>query len=122
MASRLPVQRGPTLRLGGVSKDIGRIIAERTEIAQRDLKAAGDKARTTARRRAPVDTGRLRNSIRVYKRPGYVTLSTSVPYARFQESGFRHYLSGKWIRGKFYMRAGQQAGQRELRARGYRRQ
>ena len=110
-----------TTTVGGVEKDIGRVIARRTAIAKKDLKAAGDRARTVAKRRSPVDTGRLRRSIRVYQRDGYISLRTQVPYARFQESGFRHYLSGKWVRGKFYMQAGQRAGQAELRKRGYRR-
>ena len=115
-----------TTTAGGVTKAIGINIAKKTEIANRDLKAAGDRARMVAKRRSPVDTGRLRRSIRVFQRQlpngnGYFTLQTSVPYARFQEDGFRHYQSGKWVRGKFYMQAGQRAGQAELRKRGYRR-
>ena len=114
-------RRTATATVGGVRREIGAGIARNTTIARKDLDAAGHAARRRARATCPVDTGRLRNSIRYYRQPRTAVIATSVPYARFQEYGFRHYLSGKFIPGKHYMEKGYQAGIRELRKRGYRR-
>lgn len=43
-----------------------------------------------ARSFAPVDTGRLRNSIEVGGRDGYLVVFSTVEYAAYQEFGTRH--------------------------------
>lgn len=74
--------------------------------------------RVTARAKAyaPVDTGRLRASIRWWRRgktgqfarAGEAEIvafevQASTPYAGFQEFGFRHWRSGRMVQGRFYL-------------------
>jgi hypothetical protein len=52
---------------------------------------------------APVRDGNLRDSITWRKEKGAIVIYADVPYAYWQEFGFTHYISGKWVPGKYYI-------------------
>lgn len=62
-----------------------------TEAARRELLSSGLRVVAGAKRRAPVDTGRLRNSItfEVTADGDVVRVGTNLEYAAFQEFGTR---------------------------------
>ena len=73
------------------------------------VKAAAEEVRSRAWHKAPVATGRLRDSLKVEEEPksgglGYV-VSSDCPYGLYQELGFHHWLSGAWIQNPFLIPA-----------------
>ena len=67
-----------------------------------------------------IETGRMRNSVKTeVKRSGnFVTgragwLNGTPYYTKFQELGFRHYVTGEFIKGMMSIRAGRQEGTAE---------
>lgn len=86
---------------------------EMNDKARDFLMAAAAKVEAEAKRRCPVDTGRLKNSIHAVPPgsadfgakpdPGKAYVGTNVEYALYQEMGFTH-RSGKVVPGKWYLR------------------
>ena len=113
---RLPLQAAIAPRL-----------SQTADIAEKDLWEAARVGRDAAKRAAPVKTGKLRNSIRRRRqervttrgRRPEVVITTSVYYSAWQNFGFRHYISRKWIKGKFYMQKGARAARGSLKRKGY---
>lgn len=69
------------------------------------VKQASLVAETTAAKKAPVDTGRLRQSIRRVEKGKYeVVVYTNVNYASYQEFG-THKMRGKHFMRKGYLAA-----------------
>lgn len=54
------------------------------------MRGIGEQVARDARSYAPVDTGRLRNSIKVDAQAGNITVYSDVDYAVYQEFGTRH--------------------------------
>ena len=88
---------------------IARLVEERERLARRDLLQAAETARQAAQEAAPVDTGELRDSIRVTEiADGAFVVEPDTDYAAIQEA-----RTG-------FMDAGDEAGKNELRRKGYR--
>ena len=73
------------------------------------VRAAAEEVRSRAWHKAPVATGRLRDSLKVEEEPksgglGYI-VSSDCPYSLYQELGFHHWLSGAWIQNPFLIPA-----------------
>lgn len=77
---------------------------------QKGMAAAGPEAETKAKRSAPVDTGRLKDSIhhRVAPDATWMEIYTNVEYAPVQEFGDDE------KNGKYFMRKGLKAGRLKL--------
>jgi hypothetical protein len=56
-----------------------------------------------AKANAPKKTGDLIESIDWEETSDGIRIFAGVPYAYYQEAGFTHYWSGKWIPGKYYI-------------------
>lgn len=89
-----------------------KVISHRQEVMDalqaaidRALETCGGKAESYAKKLCPVDTGHLRDSIS-HKQEDDTTelIGTVVEYAPYVELGFRHYISGKHINGRPYLR------------------
>lgn len=63
------------------------------------LRDAGRFFREQIEANAPVDTGKLKGSVKLVptKNGSGLALFVDVHYAMYVEFGFTHYLSGKWI-------------------------
>lgn len=70
------------------------------------LSEMGQAAAEKAKALAPVDTGRLRDSIGSRTEGLSCRVGTDVPYGLFQEVGFRSHKSGAHIPGRYYLRDG----------------
>lgn len=77
------------------------------------LEAIGQDAAATAAERAPVDTGRLKNSIEsaVVESEQAAYIGTNVEYAPYQEFG-----TSKGVAGKHFLQFGATAHQAEYKA------
>jgi hypothetical protein len=70
------------------------------------VRVMGEEVAGRAISHAPVDTGALVNSIRMDEMgPGWVRVAPHVEYAIYQELGFHHYKSGKFIQNPFLVPA-----------------
>ena len=105
------------------TRDIPKVLAEQQA---KDINEAALQGMFAMKRAAPIRTGYLRRSIQVLQRATPDNLKATVgtrgrvDYAFYQNAGFRHYQSGKWIRGKFFHEAGRRAAARYMQRRGYR--
>ena len=70
----------------------------------RGLVAVGLIVVADAKRFCPVDTGRLRSSIRSYAGKGQVTIADGTKYGIYQEMGFNS-RGGKWVQNPFIIPA-----------------
>ena len=61
------------------------------------LREAGRFFREQIEANAPVDTGKMKASVKLVPSGNGLKLFVDVKYAMFVEFGFTHYLSGKWI-------------------------
>jgi hypothetical protein len=61
------------------------------------LREAGRFFREQIEANAPVDTGKMKASVKLVPNGNGLILFVDVNYAMFVEFGFTHYLSGKWI-------------------------
>jgi len=73
------------------------------------VRDAAEEVRSRAWHKAPVATGRLRDSLKVEEYPqasrlGFI-VSSDVEYAIYQELGFHHWRSGAWIQNPFLIPA-----------------
>lgn len=89
---------------------VKRHVRKSREEVVKDVQAAGLVAETVAGEAAPVDKGRLRQSIRKESRDEGMAadIGTNVEYAPFQEYGTR------FIKGKHFMLKGGRAGSEYL--------
>jgi len=76
-----------------------------TQHIQRRLELAAEMVVGEAKRRCPVDTGNLRNSIEWGRDEESVIVGSVVEYAPYQELGFVHYRSGRFIQNAFLVPA-----------------
>jgi phage gpG-like protein len=83
------------------SDEVIRLLSSATTKA---LEEIGLVAEGHAKKKAPVDTGNLRNSITHVVEGDAAYIGTNVEYAPYQEYGFIHYRSGKRVQGKHYLR------------------
>lgn len=87
-----------------VLTNLERITDETIKSADDGIQASGRFVAQGAKQLAPIDTGKLRDSIiseKVKDRVAKVAATAS--YAVYQEFGFHHWKSGKWIPGKHFM-------------------
>jgi HK97 gp10 family phage protein len=106
-------RRGTTGRVGGSAGGNGyhvtvddaaykaalMVWADRYETETRaDLFRLGVIIQNDARRRCPVDTGRLRSSITVKRSAQGVTVGSNVEYAGYVEYGTRHMAAQPYLR------------------------
>lgn len=61
------------------------------------LREAGRFFREQIEANAPVDTEKLKDSVKLIPKGNGLILFVDVDYAMFVEFGFTHYKSGKWI-------------------------
>ena len=83
-------------------------IANQLEVKKHEVgRMIGPKAESYAKGFAPVDTGALLSSIQT-KYPGgdiLARIQTRMDYAKYQELGFHHYISGQFIQNPFFVPA-----------------
>lgn len=92
-----------------VRKILKKVEKDETRKARTNLKAALVVGAGRAAKKAPADTGRLRQSIdsRITDTKGLDgEIFTGVEYAKFQNNGFYHKTAKKEIKGKRFMEKG----------------
>ena len=99
--------------------DFAKYLSSLREVNRANILRAGRAGRDRGRMVMGYRTGRLYRSFRVRERTSgdrtIASITSSVPYAGFHDLGFRHYISGKQVPGRHYVRAAWRAARRELR-------
>jgi hypothetical protein len=83
-------------------------IARQLDVKKHEVgKKLGPMVLADAKGQSPVDTGLLKSSIELQYPGGDVLarIQTNIEYGKYQELGFHHYISGKFIQNPFLVPA-----------------